>query len=170
MSGGSLFHFFRNFLLIAMLFHLPCIYAKQKHIGIWTTELAMANKGILEGYQLIEKLKSMEATSSTIELVQSELAKYRCLKKIFEAQDAEFERKVSSGYLYGKNQDKEQVVENVEENIREIGLSYANKLKSIKFVDAKNCPPLEEEFGMPSTTRRFESKYIDAQENGSIRT
>ena len=109
MSGGSLFHFFRNFLLIAMLFHLPCICAKQKHIGIWTTELAMANIGILKGYQFIEKLKSMEATSSTIELAQSELAKFKCLKSFLEAQDAEFKRKVSSGYLYGKNQDKEQV-------------------------------------------------------------
>ena len=108
--------------------------------------LPRINKKIFEEYQKIKQLNSVRATSSKIEL-----AKLKCVKSYLEAQDAELDR-------FAKYLDEEKV-----RKLQLMGLSYMNKIKSIKFVDDKNCPLLEEEeltTPMKITTGRIAGKYI----------
>ena len=93
----------------------------------------------------LDKL-TVRATSSKIEL-----AKLKCVKSYLEALDAELDR-------FAKYLDEEKV-----RKLQLMGLSYMNKIKSIKFVDDKNCPLLEEEESttpMKITTGRIAGKYI----------
>ena len=150
MSGGLLFIYLRNYFLlaIALLFNLPCICQgdKGEPASMWSEELSRINEKIFEEYQKIKQLNSVRATSSKIEL-----AKLKCVKSYLEAQDAELDR-------FAKYLDEEKV-----RKLQLMGLSYMNKIKSIKFVDDKNCPLLEEEESttpMKITTGRIAGKYI----------
>ena len=128
MSEGLLFIYLQNYFLlaIALLFNLPC-NCKGEPASMWSEELPRINEKIFEEYQKIKQLNSVRATSSKIEL-----AKLKCVKSYLEAQDAELDR-------FAKYLDEEKV-----RKLQLMGLSYMNKIKSIKFVDEKNCPLLEE--------------------------
>ena len=151
MSGGLLFIYLRNYFLlaIALLFNLPaciCQGDKGEPASMWSEELPRINEKILKEYQKIKVLNSVRATSSKIEL-----AKLKCMKSYLEAQDAELDR-------FAKYLDEEKV-----RKLQLMGLSYMNKIKSIEFVDDKNCPLLEEDeliTSMKITTRRIAGKYI----------
>ena len=151
-----LFAYLRNSFLFALLFHLTCICAKQKHLGNWFTEVAnIIDDGILLGDQTILKLKSMEgeAPSSKIELLNSNLAIMKCAKSLLKSQDAEFKRILSAQYLHEEQKVAIKILDRFD--------AYMIKLKSFYFVDAKNCPTPDDE------VVKFKSKNIKSKTTNS---